>query len=451
MAENPELLLPVICGMVFLFLSGAVLSMLKTALSVARKPKLHSLIEAGEDKYHTVLKAAKNPGPFLASLRIVIIFIEIATGLLCALAFSSPLGKIFILAGFPANAAFLPAALVLALASVTFFFIFCEAIPRQIALARPETLCAALFPLVHLCYLLSFPLIHLAMVISAFMDNLLSSPTNSNAARPAPRNSQRGESSRGITEAELRHTLIEGEKSGAVESKERSMVEGVFYLGNRPVGAFMTHRSEILWLDIGAGPDESRQAAEQSGDQFHIPVAGDDLDEVLGMVTVLDIYKALMIHPWPGLASFMRAPYFIPETISGLKAIEAFKNAASNTLFVMDEYGGFAGMLTLRSLIEEIVGGLSQSQREEETIIRQDDGSWLAGGGISIDDAAGELDLPLPGEEHGDYHTLAGFILELAGEIPHTGECFSYNGYKFMIMEMDGNRIDKVRITKTGT
>jgi putative hemolysin len=254
-----------------------------------------------------------------------------------------------------------------------------------------------------------------------------------------------------MTEAELRQALLDGEKSGIVESRERTMVEGVFYLGDRPASAFMTHRSEIEWLDIDASAAEARETAENSNDQFCFPVVQGELDEVIGMVTVLDIYKALLKDSWHGLKSIMRSPYFIPETMSALKAFEAFKKADASNLFVMDEYGGFAGILTVRNLIAEIVGELSAPVKEEETITKQEDGSWLSSGGVSIDDAAAELKLDRLGDGQGDYHTLAGFSLDLAEEIPRPGQFFDYNGYRFIILSLDGNRIDKIRIVKSTT
>ena len=254
----------------------------------------------------------------------------------------------------------------------------------------------------------------------------------------------------GMTGAELRMAMQEGEKSGTLESKERNMVEGVFHLGEKPVGAFMTHRSDIQWLDIDADPKEAREAAENAEDQHFLPVVRGDLDDVAGTVSVRDVLRSLLENPWPGLKSIMRPPYFIPETMSALKAFESFKKADANDLFVMDEYGGFAGLLTVRSLIEEIVGELSASSSEEETIAKQEDGTWLADGGVSVDDAAQELDLDRLGGENHEYHTLAGFILDLAGEIPRPGACFDYEGYRFKILSLDGNRIDKIMISRHG-
>ena len=422
--------IPLLLTLIFLVLAGSVFSMLKTALSCVRKARLHSLIEAGEKKYDPVLETAEKSGPCLTSLKIAILLFEVLSGCLAVFCFFSPLEKAFLLLGLVPNAASALSILIISGGILIVFFIVSEVILRQLALIFPESICAAMLPLIRLNSILTFPLYTAGRLISELINEKLSATA----------------SRRGMTEAELHLALLEGEKSGVVESEERTMVEGVFYLGDRPVSAFMTHRSEITWLDISAPPAEVREAVENSGEQLFFPVARGDLDEVIGVVSVLDIFRTLLNEPWPGLKPIMRSPYFIPETMTALKAFEAFKKA--DYLFVMDEYGGFAGILTVRSLIEEIVGELSSSSEEEETIEKQEDGSWLADGGVSIDDAARELELTHLGSEQSEYHTLAGFILYVAGEIPRTGEYFDYHGYRFKVVDMDGNRIDKIMISR---
>jgi putative hemolysin len=114
----------------------------------------------------------------------------------------------------------------------------------------------------------------------------------------------------------------------------------------------------------------------------------------------------------------------------------------------MEEYGGFAGIISVRDLVEEIVGELSVPRQEEEPVIQQDDGAWLADGSVNIDDAAKLLSLPGLPAEHSGYHTLAGFILSLAGELPRAGDSFVYQGFRFKVVDMDGNRIDKLLISR---
>jgi len=249
-----------------------------------------------------------------------------------------------------------------------------------------------------------------------------------------------------MTEDDLRSALIESEKSGNVESNARTMVEGVFYLGDRPVGAFMTHRSEIQWFNIDDLPDDICAKALQYRDQRCFPVADGSADAIIGAVYLDDILIERITGTGKSLREIMKKVQFVPETMPALKAFEAFKRAQANHIFVMDEYGGFAGILSIRNLIEEIVGDLVEHPEETDSIVLQDNGTWLADGGVNIDDAAEQLSLPDLAEDHPGYHTLAGLVLSLAGELPRTGDSFAYRGFCFTVTEMDGNRIDKIEI-----
>ena len=251
-----------------------------------------------------------------------------------------------------------------------------------------------------------------------------------------------------MTEEQLRTALIEGEKSGIVESNERTMVEGVFYLGDRPVKAFMKHRSEIIWFDINEDPESISSRALENRIQRFFPVTDGKPDEIIGAVYLDDILIDKLIGPSKGLRAIMREAYFVPQTMPALKAFESFKKANAGYIFVMDEYGGFSGMLSIKDLMEEIVGELADSHNETEPIVIQDSTSWLADGGTSIDDIGKVLSLPDLAKEHPNYHTLAGFILSLAGVLPHNGDSFTYKDFSFTITAMDGNRIDKVVVKK---
>ncbi|MDR2194880.1 MAG: CBS domain-containing protein [Treponema sp.] len=252
-----------------------------------------------------------------------------------------------------------------------------------------------------------------------------------------------------ITEDELHDALVEGERSGIVERKERAMVEGVFYLGDRPVNTFMTHRSEVAWMDISYGPDMVLDIVNKHREQRYFPVIHEELDAVVGVVSVEDVLFALVSQNWGGLKAIMHKPFFVPETLPSIKAFEAFKKNNVDFLVVMDEYSGFAGILSIRALIEEIVGELSLSAKEEQELVQQKDGTWLIDGSLNIDDMVKALKIGSIEGEHREYHTAAGLILELSGEIPQTGRTFEYAGYTFTVIQMDGNRIEKLKACKT--
>ncbi|GHU92845.1 hypothetical protein FACS189479_02890 [Spirochaetia bacterium] len=425
-------------------LAGGFFILFEHALASSRKPRLRTLaghpaklpaeqpakLPAAHPKYQPALEAAEDPLLYFSISRIWVIFLRLSAGVLGGLWLVLPLGNALNTKGLPGD---IPA-IAAVIAGITLAAVLLgDFLPRFIALIAPEKICAACIPVIRALALPCKPL----LILYGFSDALVRKLFRID-----------GEAGNGMTEDELLSALAEGEKSGVVESKERTMVEGVFYLGDRPSGAFMTHRSEIQWLDIDAGAEEIRTMAREHGAQGCFPVVDGTLDEIIGGVFLEDILQALSEGFPQGLKPLIKKVGFIPETMSALKAFEAFKQGETDHLFVMDEYGGFAGLLSVRDLIEEIVGQLSEGESKEEGIFPQEDGTWLADGSASIDDIAAVLDLSSLTESHQDYHTLAGFILFIAGEIPKTAASFSYNGFNFKITDMDGNRIDKVRISK---
>jgi putative hemolysin len=403
------------------------ITMLETALFSVRKTQLKMKAEDGNKKYKRALKLVERPEIFVFVLRICTIFLDLligVMGMVCILfLYSESRNSLWNLLGV------IGLALIILTATISFLS---ENVFKQIAIHKPEHIVMGLLSLIETAIFLCMPFFK----VNAFFSSRIKKVFNAQESDPI----------KGITEAELRIALREGERSGVVESAERAMVEGVFYLGDRPAGTFMTHRSEIAWLDTNASQDDIMKAITVFRSQRYFPVSEDTLDEVTGVVSVEDILFALTVNPQITLKNIVKPPLFVPETMSALKVIEVFKQKEVDFLFVMDEYGGFAGILALNDLVEEIVGQLSAHSSETDSIVRQDDGSFLVDGSNNIDEIAKLLSLPSLIDEHREYHTLAGFILSLAGEIPHTGASFKYKNLDFRVVDMDGNRIDKVMI-----
>ena len=416
---------PLIICIAAVILTGSFLSFLGNALSCCSRARLRFLAQGNDDKYSRALELLEKPEYYIKSLRGGIIFLEILSGCLGGIIIAA----ILQLENLPEPFAGITAFIIFFFIIGMIFYLLAETLAKEIAGIAPEKITAFFSRFIIFFPVLNSPLLLLEKIISSLFNRI---PGHS-----------------GMTEDELHIALLEGEKSGIVESRERTMVEGVFYLGDRPVGTFMTHRSELKWLDIDADYETIRNIARETRQQY-IPVAESDLDRVSGIVSVQEILLALLEGPWPGLKSLMHKPCFIPETMPALKAFETFKKAETLCLFVMDEYGGFAGILTVRNLIEEITGQLSGRTGGADEVIRRDDGTWIMDGGINIDEAASVLSLSSLADEAGrsDYHTLAGFILNLAGEIPRTGAFMDYCGFRFTVTEMEGNRIVKIMIAK---
>jgi len=426
-----------------LIIFGGVFSLFNSSLDSCRKTRLEkenaSSKKASRAKqFKTVIEIMENndSGKWSAK-RNLTLSCQIWSNLLILLAICS--GAYFLIGKFNSavnfhSILFMLIAAAFVLISGLFITLLNNALPVMLSRTEPEKIAASLLPVVKIFSVPLLPFTLPAIKAASFLRNVF---------RPQADDG-------GITEEELqdelRHTLIEGEKSGIVESKERSMVEGVFYLGDRPIRAFMTHRSEIQWLDINTSYNEIREKAIEHRSQRCFPVTDGSPDEIAGAVYLEDIIIDLSQTTPLGLRAIMKKAHFVPETMTAVKAFESFKQGQADFLFVMDEYGGLAGIISIRTLVEEIVGELSVSAAADQGITQLEDGSYLADGTLNIDDAAQALGLTsLPEDE---FHTLAGFVLHLAGELPGVGDCYEYQGYKFRVVDKDGNRIDKLMITK---
>jgi putative hemolysin len=235
------------------------------------------------------------------------------------------------------------------------------------------------------------------------------------------------------------------------EEAEQEMVERVFRLGDRRVSAVMTPRTEIVWLDREASAQEIRRTITESVHSRFL-VADGSLDNVLGVVHAKDLLAHMLGEQVVNLEATLQQPLYVPESMRALKVLELFKQSGTHIALVIDEYGGIQGLVTPSDILEAIVGDLPAAGEEVEPLaVQRADGSWLLDGMLPVDEFKDLFDLgELPGEDQGIYQTLAGFVIMQLGRIPVAADHFVWEGFKLEVMDMDGNRVDKVLVTPTG-
>jgi putative hemolysin len=250
-----------------------------------------------------------------------------------------------------------------------------------------------------------------------------------------------------VTEEEIKVMIAQGAESGMFEEAEQDMVERVFRLGDRPIKSLMTPRTEIDWIDVDSPFDETQREVLESG-HSRFPVARENLDDCLGIVDIREFLKA-SLHGSPiDLLKVSSPPLYVAETASALSVLEQFKQSGDRVAMVTDEYGGVEGMVTLTDLLEAIVGDLPSSDRQgDPDAMQREDGSWLIDGMISSDRLKEVLEVEdLPYEEERNYHTLGGLMMTYLRHIPMVGEHFTWERMRFEVVDMDGNRVDKVLV-----
>ncbi|MBC7908668.1 MAG: HlyC/CorC family transporter [Rhodospirillaceae bacterium] len=310
-----------------------------------------------------------------------------------------------------------------------------ELVPKRLAMQHAETIAIRVAPFMRWVAIAFGPLVSLLRVSTNSLLRLLG---------------QRPQDTKSVTEEEVRALIAEGALAGVIEPVEKAMLDRVMRLADRPVGSIMTPRPDVIWLDADEPLDQwRRRMADAPHSRF--PVARGSLDELIGILDTRRILERLLANePFDPLALVTPAPV-VHEGTRAPRILEMFKQIGAPMVVVLDEYGGFEGIVTMTDLMEAIAGEMpSEGSDEESSAVRREDGSWLMDGMIAIEEAESLTGLSGMGEE-GDFHTLAGFVLSQLAHLPQIGEHFSWSGWNFEVVDMDARRIDRVLLTPPST
>jgi putative hemolysin len=227
------------------------------------------------------------------------------------------------------------------------------------------------------------------------------------------------------------------------------MVTNVLNLDDRHVAAVLTPRSDVVFLDVRDPLDANREKLRQDRHNV-LPLCDGGLDHVVGFVRSTTVLEKLLGGSTIDLPALAEKPLFVPETMSLMTLLEQFKRTHLPLALVVDEFGDVAGLVSLTDVITSIVGDLPAEPGEEPMIVRRDDGSWLFDGGLDLDAALRTLDAEslLNDEDRQHYHTLGGLAMLAVGRVPRTGDVFERGDYRFEIVDMDGNRVDRVLVSR---
>ena len=251
-----------------------------------------------------------------------------------------------------------------------------------------------------------------------------------------------------ITEGELSTLIDIGVGEGEFEQEEAERLKGVFRFGDRQVRDVMTPRTEIVFVQRGSTVKEFLATyAEHSHTRF--PVYWDTTDNVVGVLSLKDIMRSLAVNDLKdedSVTDVIRDVHFVPETKRIAELFDELRRSGNQMAIAVDEFGGVAGLVTLKQLIEDVMGRVGEEgvgAEEEMTLVAQD--TYEVDGGMSIDEARDRLELDM---EEGDFETVAGWALERLGHIPAVGETFEADGLAVEIIEMDNLKIETLRLTK---
>lgn len=415
-----------------LVLANAVFAMSEMAIVSSRKVRLQQMANQGDARARAALELAEAPNHFLSTVQIGITLIGILAGAFGGATLADKLAVslrlIPGLARYSQAIAFGIVVLVITYLSL----IVGELVPKRLALNNPERIAASVAIPMRALAAFAYPAVSL---LSASTDLVLRIIGIGPSTDPQ------------VTEEEIKVLIEQGTEAGTFEEAEQDMVERVFRLGDRPVNALMTPRPDIVWLDLEDTAEENRKKMMDSC-HSRFPVCQGGLDNVLGLMHVTDLLNRTLSGQPLDLTVSLRQPVFVPESTRGLKVLELFKQTGIHMALVVDEYGVIQGLVTLNDVLVEIVGDVpSAGEQEDPQAVQREDGSWLLDGMLAVDEFFEIFDInEFQGEHRGSYQTLGGFVITHLGRIPAAADHFEWSGMRFEVMDMDGNRVDKVLV-----
>lgn len=415
-----------------LILLNGIFAMSEMAIVSAKKVRLQQLADRGNAKARAALALAESPNNFLSTVQVGITVIGILAGAFGGATISEKLAielkRIPLLASQATGIAFF----IVVFAIAYFSLVLGELVPKRLALNNPERIAISIASPMGFLAKFTAPAVNLLSYSTEFVLRLLGIEPSTDPE---------------VTEEEIQILIEQGTEAGTFEEVEQDIVQRVFRLGDRRVSSLMTPRLDIIWLDLDDSSDVNRQKIINSV-HTRFPVCQGGLDNVLGVLQINALLAQCLAGNPIDLTSSLRQSVFVPESTRALKVLELFKQSGPHLALVVDEYGVIQGLVTLNDILEALVGDIPSTDNTDELeAVQREDGSWLVDGMFSVEEFQKLFDIEeLPGQERGNYHTLGGFVITYLGRIPTAADYFQWENFRFEVMDMDGNRVDKVLV-----
>ncbi|MGL4572388.1 MAG: hemolysin family protein [Clostridium sp.] len=423
----PQLILIIVLTAINAFFSSAEMSIVSV-----NKSKIRVLAEDGDKKAILLEKVMKNQSTFLATIQVGITLAAFFSSASAATGISGAFSK-------ELDSLSVPYANQIAIITVTvilsyFTLVFGELVPKRIALQRKEKTALGTAKVIYLTSIIAKPFIKILSLSTTLILKIV------------------GFNGEGIEEKvskeEIQALILEGEAEGAIGEDEKDMLNGIFEFNDRLSKEIMTSRKDTYMIDVS--DDINEYLDDTINSQYsRIPVYEDDIDNVIGILYIKDFFvKARKVgFENVNIREILHKPYFVPETKRINELFKELQVNRNHMAILIDEYGGFSGIVTMEDLIEEVMGDIDDEYDIDEPDIKSiGDGKYLVKGTINIYDFNEEFDTDI---EEGDYDTLNGYIITKIGKIPKEGINieFRIDDVDIRVVKVMDRRIEEVEVT----
>lgn len=416
---------------VILIVINGLLSMSELAVVSSRPARLSILANKGVRGAARALALAADPGRFLSTVQIGITLVGVLSGAFSGATLGQRLAQWLVELGLSQGVADIVGVGIVVTIITYATLIVGELVPKQVALRDPESIAVKVAPAMDLLAKVSLPLVLLLDLSGKLILAMLG---------------RGGKADETVSEDEIHHLVHEAETAGVLEPGEKEMIAGVMRLGDRPVGAVMTPRTEVDEIDLSDDPETIREIIAKSP-HSRFPASDGDREKPIGVLQAKDLLVAYMNERTPDLRALVREAPSIPASADARDVLTILKAAPVHVGLVYDEYGGFEGVVTAADILESIVGAFhSEEGPPEPAYVKRSDDSLLIEGWMPVDEFGELLGIELP--SHHRFHTVAGLVLQQFNVLPGVGDAFDLGEWHIEVLDLDGRRIDKILATR---
>jgi len=398
-----QLLLPILG---ILGLIGFLIALLKEASVTVNDARLAALAEENEKAARLAALLEQEPGEVIGALKAWRQLVSFGLLVFGTAGLFTPLTEVL---GSLGTHAYWLSGVILALGYLLIAMLLFELLPKRLGAKWAEPVAVSSVGITKTLTVLGKPILWIPTLFANLIARLF-------GVRPHDLEEE-------VTEEEIRMMVDMGLESGAIDDDEKEMIHNIFEMDDKPVSDIMTHRTEacVLWLEDSL---EDWKVFIDETNHTRYPVCDEDIDNVVGVVNTRDFYRFMLSGGQKSnLRSIFREPYFVPDSMKADELFSRMQQKNTHMVVVLDEYGGFQGLVTQEDLLEEIVGELHSEYDEIEEadtdILNLDENTWKIKGGTEIEDVEEALQISIP---EGDYNTFAGLILDAIETLPEDGE-----------------------------
>lgn len=421
--------LVIIIGLVIL---NGIFAMSELALVSSKKYKLESAKKRGHSGAKTAIDLSENPTKFLSTVQIGITLIGILLGVYSGEKLTNDVKEMLIqipvLAPYAENLAVLVIVVFITYLSI----VLGELFPKRLGMTFPEPIIMVMAKPMQILAKITSPFVWVLTISNNLLQHLF-------GIKKISENK--------VSEEEIKSIIKESAEGGEIQDIEQNIVERVFELGDRKVNTLYTHRTDIVYFDENDTWDMIREKINTEKHSAY-PVCKDkNLDHVIGILLLKDLFSGNLDRDF-SILQYAKEPLFLKENMYAYNVLELFKREKMHYGIVIDEYGTTQGIVTMDDVVDALIGDVTEMDQDEYKIIVRDENSWLVDGQFSAIDFVRYFSLYLDEETREEYTTVAGLIIFMSNTLPDVGYKITIGEYTLEVVDKDGQRIDKILITK---